>query len=95
MEIKSYFTVQEKDGGYNITKTSYYERFEASKAIKHFLRKKSNHIFYTKVTLLDKAPYAKTAVVLPNYVWLDGKHEEMGIEFVDMEEGVNITISLQ
>lgn len=68
MENKIYFTVQDVKRvniGYEtysvtVEKITYYEEGEINKAIKHFLKRKSNDIIMTRVTYLDKAPYVKT-----------------------------------
>ena len=67
MKTKIYFTVQDVkrvNCGYktytkNVEKVTYYEKDEINKAIKHFLKRKSNDIIMTRVTYLDKAPYVK------------------------------------
>lgn len=67
MESKIYFTVQDVkrvNCGYktyteNVEKVTYYEENEIKKAIKHFLKRKSNDIIMTRVTYLDKAPYVE------------------------------------
>lgn len=67
MENKIYFTVQDVkriNCGYktytrHVEKVTYYEEDEINKAIKHFLKRKSNDIIMTRVTYLDKAPYVK------------------------------------
>ena len=67
MKNKIYFTVQDVkkvNCGYktytrNVEKVTFYEENEINKAIKHFLKRKSNDIIMTRVTYLDKAPYVE------------------------------------
>ena len=94
MENKIYFIVQDVkkiNCGYktyinSVEKSTVYEEEEIKKAIKHYLKRKSNEIIMCCVEFFDKAPYTKTTEDF-------GKRNLVDIEYDNEYNGTIIDFS--